>query len=137
MNIQSKWIENMRFESSNTLDKKMDIDSHQATGGDDTAQTPMEAVLSALAACMGISIVKILRRDLDQLEKLEFDMDGTQAEEWPKDFTDIHMTITIDGDLVEKRVKTAVVLSHDKYCSVSSSLKADITYSIILNGEEI
>lgn len=137
MKVQSKWIENMKFESTNSLDKNMDIDSHQETGGDDSAQTPMEAVLSALAACMGINIVKILRRFIDQLEQLDFDMEGTQTEEWPRDFTDIHMTITIEGDLPEKQVKRAVELSHDKYCSVSNSLKAEITYSIILNGEEI
>jgi len=137
MKIRSTWIENMTFESENKLDKKMNIDNHEATGGDDSAQTPMEAVLSALAACMGINIVKILRRFIDNLENLDFEMDGTQQEKWPRDFTDIHMTITIDSDLPKKQVKRAVELSHDKYCSVSNSLKADITYSIRLNGKDI
>ena len=43
----------------------------------------------------------------------------------------------MDGDIDAKRVWRAIDLSEEKYCSVSDSLKAEITHDIILNGVKL
>lgn len=135
MKIKAKWLENKQFESESTSGQKAVLDSHKEMGGNDTAQTPMEALLSSLAGCMGINIVTILRRY--ELKSFNMSLDGDREEEWQKAYTTIHMAFKLEGDIPERIVKRAVEMSHEKYCSVSNSLKADVLNTIILNGEEI
>lgn len=78
----------------------------------------------------------ILRHHLDQIDKLKIETNGVRKEEAPKGFTDIVVTFIIDGDIDSKKVWRAIRLGNEKYCSVSDSLKANITYQVILNGEE-
>ena len=55
----------------------------------------------------------------------------------PTAFTAATLTFTVDGDITAKKVRRAIRLGEEKYCAVSASLKADISYKLILNGEEV
>ena len=54
-------------------------------------------------------------------------------------FKNIHVTFNFKGDLKAARVKRAVALSMDKYCSVAKILEetATITYGSSINGEVV
>jgi putative redox protein len=71
------------------------------------------------------------------LERFEMKVDGIRATEHPKKFTAIHILYVLDGEMPEERVRRAIELSVDRYCSVSHSLSATMTYSYQLNGGEI
>ena len=43
----------------------------------------------------------------------------------------------MDGDVPASRIWRALNLSNDKYCSVANSLKAELSYKVVLNGEEV
>ncbi len=94
-------------------------------------------LLSALAGCIGIDVTMILKPHLDQITKLDITVDGERKEEMPTAFTKAHITFTVDGDIPAKKVWRAIKLGEEKYCAVSASLKAEITHSLILNGEQV
>ena len=79
----------------------------------------------------------ILRPHLESVTKLEIETDGTRKEEAPKGFTSINVTFNIEGNIASKHIWRAITLGKEKYCSVSDSLKADIAFHVILNGEEV
>lgn len=97
----------------------------------------METVLGGLAGCMGIDMYMILKPYQDKISRMEIDTDGERNDTAPKFFTAIEVTVHVDGDVPASRVWRAVKLSDEKYCSVANSLKADLSYRVILNGEEV
>lgn len=137
MYVTTKWEGNMAFTMTNGLGKELRMDGRKEAGGEGLGVSPMEAVLGGLAGCMGIDIHMILKPYHDKLERLVIDTDGLRNEEPPSSFKAIDLTIHLDGDIPASRVWRAVQLSDEKYCSVANSLKADLTYKVIVNGEEV
>jgi putative redox protein len=94
-------------------------------------------LLSSVAGCIGIDVTMILRSHLDKVTKLEIETSGTRKEEAPKGFTAIDVTFHLEDAISNKPIWRAITLGKEKYCSVSDSLKANITFHVILNGEEV
>ena len=99
--------------------------------GDQEAVSPMESVLMAVAGCSSIDVEMILKKMRQELQKMEVEVKAERATEAPKVFTDIHIHYILHGDLKEEKVKQAIELSMEKYCSVSIMLKksVNITYT--------
>ena len=58
------------------------------------------------------------------------EVEGDRNEGVPAFYTDIHMKfILLSPDAKEEEFEKVVALSVEKYCSVASSLKANITFS--------
>jgi len=112
------------FEATAASGGQATIDGSPEIGGEGRGMRPMEALLTALASCAAMDVVHILRRQKEPLEDLRIEVDGERPEEGaPKPFTRIHMTFTAVGEgLSEKKVKRAVALSVEKYCSVGATL---------------
>ena len=55
----------------------------------------------------------------------------------PTSFTEIKTLFIVEGEIDAQRFWKAIRLGHKKYCAVSASLKPEIKYNLILNGEEI
>ncbi len=110
------------FEASNGKDQKITL-------GNGTALGPMEAVLSAAAGCSTIDIAMILERMRQPIESIDVEVEGTRRDEIPRIFTKIHMHYTLTGNLKDKKVKQAIDLSLEKYCSVSIMLSSSVEIS--------
>lgn len=137
MRIQATWQGGRAFEAKGDSGFPMLMDATEKYGGDSSAPTPTEMLLSALAGCIGIDVTMILKPHLDQITKLDITVDGERKEEMPTAFTKAHITFTVDGDITAKKVWRAIKLGEEKYCAVSASLKAEIIHSLILNGEQV
>lgn len=137
MKVSTEWQGNMAFTMTKGDGNQVKMDAREEAGGEGSGVSPMESVLGGLAGCMGIDIFMVLKPYQDKIEKLTFDTDGERNPEPPKYFTNVHITVHLDGDVPASRVWRAVKLSDEKYCSVANSLKADLTYTVILNGEEV
>ncbi|BAC14747.1 hypothetical conserved protein [Oceanobacillus iheyensis HTE831] len=135
MKVTTKWIGGRAFTATGDSGYEVNMDATEAYGGLGKGATPTEMLLSSLAGCIGIDVTMILRPHLDKITKIEIETDGTRKEEAPKGFTDIVVTFIIDGDIDSKKVWRAINLGEEKYCSVSDSLKANISFELILNGE--
>lgn len=102
--------------------------------GDGNGVSPMEAVLMSAAACSSVDIELILGKMRTPANRVEVTVKSTRAEEAPRVFKSIHLHYTVYGDLVESKVKRAIELSTEKYCSVllmlEKSVDIEATFSI-------
>ncbi|MGR3511283.1 MAG: OsmC family protein [Paracoccaceae bacterium] len=91
----------------------------------------MELVLMGAGSCSAWDVVEILRKSRQQVEDVIVELDADRADEPPKVFTRLHLHFIVKGrDLSEDRVKRAVDLSIETYCSAVAMLKATmpVTY---------
>ncbi|MGV6860820.1 MAG: OsmC family protein [Putridiphycobacter sp.] len=102
---------------------------------------PMETILMGLAACSSVDIVNILQKQKIELEDYNVEVEGNREQDKiPALFNNIKLIITVKSSSCStSKLKRAVQLSLNKYCSVSKILEptTSINYKIILNGKEI
>ncbi len=103
---------------------------------------PMQLLLTALAGCTGIDIASILQKKHVDFSDLQVKVQGKRADDYPKIWTDIHVTYLIWGNDIRKSdLEQAIRLSEEKYCSVSLMLKkaSNISseYKILKPGENV
>ncbi|CZQ99840.1 Hypothetical protein Tpal_2428 [Trichococcus palustris] len=137
MIVTTTWTGGRKFTAKGDSGYDIKMDATPAYGGMGEGATPTEMLLASLAGCIGIDVTMVLNHFLDKITKIEFITDGTRKEEAPKGYTAIHTTLVVDGDIDAKKVWRAIDLSEEKYCSVSDSLSAKITYDVVLNGEKL
>lgn len=116
------------------------MDGASKIGGTGGGASPMEVVLMALAGCSTMDVISILDKMKQKVDSYHVDVDGDRdSDKVPAIFTKIHLTYHFEGDLDATKAARAVELSQEKYCSVSVMLNktAEITYSVIVNGEEV
>jgi putative redox protein len=116
------------------------MDTKKAVGGLETAGAPMEMVLQALMGCTAMDVISILKKMKVRYDSFEVHETNERAEAHPKIFTSIHLIFKFEGqDMDHEKLRKAVHLSKDRYCSVSDMLKksVELTHEIRINGEMI
>lgn len=123
------------FEAVGSAGVKVHLDSSPDSGGQNLGARPMEMVLMGLGGCSAIDIILILEKQRQEVQDFRITLDGERAKDViPAVFTTIHIHYTLTGQLEENKVKRAIDLSMEKYCSVSAMLNktATITYSFTI-----
>jgi putative redox protein len=92
--------------------------------------SPMQALALALAACMTMDVVHILRKGRHDLRGLRARLSGQRAPEEPRRFIAIVLHFTVSGAVPAEQIQRAIVLSREKYCSVWNSMRQDITFEV-------
>jgi putative redox protein len=100
---------------------KLTLDSAGQAG-----PSPMQALGFAVAACMAMDIVHVLRKGRHDLRGLKAALVAQRATEEPRRFTRVTIHFTITGQVPSAPIQRAIDLSRDKYCSVWNSLRQDI-----------
>jgi len=96
-------------------------------GDGKAAQTPPDALLSALASCVSVDVVDILAKRRTPVESLEVNVVGERVDTTPRRFHHITLNFSIAGNGIERvHAERAVELAVTKYCSVRDSLRDDI-----------
>jgi putative redox protein len=85
-----------------------------------------DMLLMSAAACSAYDVVNILRKQREPLESLDVFCTGEQESEPPKRFTHIHLHYQFKGDLNQEKVKKAINLSEEKYCTVLNTLRDSV-----------
>ena len=99
----------------------------QLDGSGKSAQSPVDALLSALAACTAIDVVEILAKRRTPVKSLQIDAVGERVDTIPRRFRHITLTYHITGAGIEaEQANRAIELAVTKYCTVRSSLSHDI-----------
>jgi putative redox protein len=84
----------------------------------------MELVLMGAGSCSAWDVVEILKKGRQQIDDVIVELDADRAPEPPKVFTRIHLHFIVKGrGLSEDRVKRAIELSVEKYCSATAMLE--------------
>jgi putative redox protein len=108
------------------------IDAATDIGGHNAGARPMEMLLMGLAGCSAIDVILILTKQKQVIEDFRLKVDGMREKgATPAPFKKIHITYLLKGQLDSDKVKRAIDLSMDKYCSATAQLRpsAEITYS--------
>lgn len=123
MKTRVKWLDNMSFVGESGSGHSVVMDGPPEAGGRDLAIRPMEMLLLGLGGCASFDVVMILQKAKQNLVDCEVEIEAKRADTEPKVFTHIHLHFTVTGNhLSSARVKRAIALSAEKYCSASIML---------------
>ena len=128
------------FEVVNQSGHRVFLDNKSKEKGTIKGISPMELLLMGLAGCSSIDVVSILGKQKINPTSLKMEVNGKRNEgEIPSLFKKIEVSVFLEGEIPSSKVKRAVDLSFEKYCSVSKTLEstAKINYRIFLNNIEI
>ncbi|MCP4045844.1 MAG: peroxiredoxin [Gammaproteobacteria bacterium] len=115
-----KWAGDLRFIGTGASGNSVVIDGDKKSG-----LSPMELLLLGTGGCACIDVVMILKKARQKVIDVWVDVGGVRREELPRYFTGIEMHFVVKGiDIKENRVKRAIDLAMEKYCSASAQLAA-------------
>jgi putative redox protein len=103
--------------------------------------SPIETVVSALAACSAMDVISIAVKKRQRIERYEIAATADQRDEYPQVFTSITLVHELWGEsLSEAAIRRSIELSATKYCPVNAMLSAGATeihhrYRIHSGGE--
>lgn len=122
-----EWKGGMAFEAKGENGQILRMDAHPDHGGGDSGVSPVEALLSAAAACSAMDVISILRKKQQTVTSYRIEVSGERAPEgeWPRPFLSITIRHIVSGEnLDEAAVARSVQLSDEKYCAVIATLRA-------------
>lgn len=137
MLVTVKHVGGMAFEGVGQSEKITKIASSTAEA-EHAGASPMELVLMGVAGCSGIDIVSILEKMRVNFDKFEISVEGERAQDHPRVFTDIRVIYKFwRTDLPEEKLRRAIDLSFDKYCSVIHTVNkvAQVSYALEILAE--
>lgn len=101
-----------------------------------TGMNPMDLLLNAVGACAAIDIVEMLKKRRLTVRAYRIELTGERAEGPPAYYTHIHAVHHFDVPGLDEKTATRFVdLGMTKYCSVSGSLKAEISFEVALHAD--
>jgi putative redox protein len=106
-------------------DVRLTLDS-----GSQEGPSPMQALAFALAGCMSMDVVHVLRKGRHDLRGLRADLIGCRRPNEPRYFRRIELRFTITGSIPPPAIERAIQLSREKYCSVWHSMRQDIELDV-------
>lgn len=134
--IKSVWQGKKTFKAQSKFGHDIISDAPTESGGDDNGPSPVELMLSGLAGCTGIDVTNIMKERLNDTTKFEITVDDEREDNTSRSVKRVNLIFDIEGDVDLKKLKRAIKLSVDKYCTVAHSLKATIEPKLIYNGNE-
>jgi putative redox protein len=118
-----KWAGELTFNASSGT-QTVTLDGNSTAG-----PSPVQALAFAIAGCMAMDVIDILRKGRHPVQALDVTFHGERAQTPPHRLTAVNLTFVVRGGVPGDAVRRAIALSHEKYCSVSNSLRGDITFS--------
>jgi putative redox protein len=131
--IRAVWKGGQRFDAGREGGPVARLD-----GTNETGQSPVDALLSALATCSGVDVVEILAKRRTPAERCVIDVMATRRAESPRRVLRFDIEYRIDGAGIERQhAERAIGLAIERYCTVAATLKQDVVIetTLTLNGE--
>jgi putative redox protein len=117
------WTEALHFDvTSARVSTAVDGDSN-------TAASPVQMLVIALAGCMSADVVDIVRKGRHALTGFRAEITAERAPEPPTRVVSASLRFHLEGSVPPAAVERAIALSREKYCSVWHSLRQDIQLS--------
>lgn len=132
------WKEGMSFEGraegfSIPMDATSPVGHHYGP-------SPKQVLLSSLAACTGMDVIGLLKKDHQFIDRFCVEANApSSTSRHPVIFNSIEIVFHIDGSVDPDSALRAVNLSQTKYCGMSAMLNeaCPVEWVVILNGEKI
>ncbi len=125
--INVEWKGGMRFDASSESGKTFTMDAHPDFGGQDQGPTPVEAFVSALAACSAMDVISVLRKKRYEVDSYRIEVDRERSAPegtYPRPITKFVIRHIVKGEGIDPaQVQKAVSLSEEKYCTIMATLR--------------
>ncbi|MCC9166842.1 OsmC family protein [Pontibacter harenae] len=131
--------QDFHFQATGASGVAINIDGSPEIGGHNAGARPMELLLMGLGGCSAIDVIQILKKQRQQIDSFDIQVTAERTPgEVPSLFKSINIHFILGGPLDKEKVKKAIDLSLDKYCSVAAILykTATITHSFEVNLTE-
>ncbi len=131
MKCRVKWLDHMSFVGESNSGHSVVMDGAPDAGGRNLGIRPMEMLLLGTGGCTSFDVISILKKQRQDVVDCVADMEAERATEIPQVFTPIHIHFTVSGrNLDHGKVKKAIELSANKYCSASKMMEqtAEVTH---------
>jgi putative redox protein len=125
--VEIVWEHDLVF-AGHSGEASMVLDSAGSAG-----PSPVQALVFALAGCMGMDVVHILRKSRCAMRGIRLAVIAERAQENPHRITAVTIDVTVTGEVAKDQVQRAIDLSHQKYCSVWHSMRQDIAFQTRLS----
>lgn len=128
MKAEVSLIDGVSFAGVADSGHRIIMDGPPEFGGLNKGTRPMEMLLIGLGGCSAFDVLHILRKARLDVEDCRVELQAERARKVPKVFTRIHMHFVVSGkNILESKVKRAVELSAEKYCSASIMFRQSAT----------
>jgi putative redox protein len=123
--IQVDWVGASEFEAHRAGGPAIRID-----GDSKSAPSPFDTLLAAIASCAATDVVAILAKQRTPVKALRVTVEAQRVNATPRRLASaiLHFSLTAPG-ATQAKSERAVELAVTKYCSVRSSLLAEIAVS--------
>lgn len=88
-----------------------------------------DLLLLSAAACSAYDVLEILVKQREPVSDFKIHCSGDQLSDPPYTFTCIHLQYIVSGAVNKDKLKKAIQLSEEKYCSVISTLRLGVPVS--------
>ncbi|NRA12382.1 MAG: OsmC family protein [Crocinitomicaceae bacterium] len=114
------------FEFENERGIKCLIDAAPGIGGTDRGFRPMELLGGALAGCVAIDVLGILKKQRFDPSLFKITINSKRKEGIPSPFESFLLSVEVDESIDKIKLDKNVKLVIEKYCSVVASLDKNI-----------
>jgi putative redox protein len=133
-----RWAGAMRFIGKAGSNHLVPMDTAPEFGGEGSATKPLELLLVGLGGCTGMDVASLLSKMRVDFSGLEMNIKADRAEEHPTVYTRVDIEYVVSGHGIdEDKVKRAIELSQEKYCSVSAILRKSCPVSFTWRVVEV
>ena len=133
-------IEGMAMKATSESGHELVMDAGPDVGGREQGFRPTELTAISLAGCTGIDVLSILQKMRVTVDDFGIEVKADRRDEHPRVFNQIDLVFSLQSpDAKPEQFSRAVMLSAERYCSVSAMLEktAAIRRVLILNGTEL
>jgi putative redox protein len=125
------WVGDLRFEAGPAGKVP-----HLIDGDTKAAPSPPQVLLEALASCVTVDVILILRKMKMPPLSVSCEITAERADAVPRRVVKTHLHYRIVGPCSEERAMRAIELAVTKYCTVRDSLDPDapVTWSLDLSA---
>ncbi|MCE3009729.1 MAG: OsmC family protein [Proteobacteria bacterium] len=137
MKSEIKWTDKMHF-SAKIRHHEHGMDAKAEFGGEDSAPSPKELLLSSIAGCTAMDVVSLMKKMRVDFKTFRVSAEADTTESHPRVFKVVHLKFYVDGENPDlEKIKKSVEMSLTKYCGVSAMVSkvSPLDYEILINNQ--
>ncbi len=126
----SRIDDHVNFVATNETENSILLDGSAAIGGKGNGVRPMETLLMGIAGCSAIDVVLILKKMKQEIRDIKIEVEAERVKVGDAtQYKTIHLHFHMWGSMKEDKLKKAIDISIEKYCSVAKILEKTATIS--------
>jgi putative redox protein len=124
--VAIKWVEDTLMAGTDSKARPILIGGSKGHDMQWQGLKASDLLLLAAASCSTYDVITILTKQREPVESLDVICSGDQLKDMPYRFTKIHLHYILKGKINPEKLKRAIELSEEKYCSVINTLKPQV-----------